>query len=120
LPAFLILNFLGGLRNYRLKTRRHAVETAHLEAWLADSLACLDQDYALCIELLKNQRLVKGYSDTHARGLTKFHKVMKAATLLEAREDAADWMRRLREAALQDENGAALDGAIKTVESFAR
>ena len=35
------------------------------------------------------------------------------------RDDAADWCRRLREAALKDEEGKALAGAIQTIESFA-
>ena len=34
---------------------------------------------------------------------------------LAPRADGADWMRRLRDAALMDENGIALDGALKTV-----
>ena len=118
LRAFLMLHFLGGLKGYRLKTRRHAVEVAHLEAWLK---ACTDmaaQDYVLAVELLRNRRLIKGYSDTHARGLSKFDKVMGAADLLKGRDDAAEWMARIREAALQDPEGDALDGALKTVESF--
>ncbi len=118
LRSFLMLHFLGGLKGYRLKTRRHQVEVAHLEGWLRDSLAVLDRDYALAVEMLKNRRLIKGYSDTHARGLTKFATVMGAAALLEGREDAADWMARLREAALQDPEGTALEGAIQTVRSF--
>ncbi|MEW9920620.1 indolepyruvate oxidoreductase subunit beta family protein [Marimonas sp. MJW-29] len=118
LRSFVMLHFLGGLKVYRLKTRRHEVEVAHLEAWLRDSLAVLEDDYALAVELLKNRRLIKGYSDTHARGLTKFGTVMGAAALLKGRDDAAEWMKRLREAALQDPEGKALDGAIKTVRSF--
>ncbi|MFK7755184.1 MAG: DUF6537 domain-containing protein, partial [Sedimentitalea sp.] len=118
LRSFLMLHFLGGLKAYRLKTRRHMVEMAHLEAWLAQSLAPLDRDYALSVELLKNRRLIKGYSDTHARGLSKFATVMSTVSLLEGRADAADWMARLREAALQDPAGKALDGAIETVRSF--
>jgi indolepyruvate ferredoxin oxidoreductase beta subunit len=35
--------------------------------------------------------------------------------MLKSREDAADWIRRLREAALKDEKGDMLDGALKTV-----
>lgn len=116
LPGFLMLYFLGGLKNYRLRTRRHAVETSHLEEWLHTALSA--RSYEMRIELLKNQRLIKGYSDTHARGLSKFGKVMEAAKLLEGRSDAADWMARLREAALQDSEGKALDGAIETVKSF--
>ncbi len=118
LRSFVMLHFLGGLKGYRLRTRRHEVEVAHLEQWLADSLKPLDRDYMLAVELLKNRRLVKGYSDTHVRGLTKFATVMNAATLLEGREDAAEWMNRLREAALQDPEGKALAGAIETVRSF--
>ncbi len=35
--------------------------------------------------------------------------------VLKGRADAADWLRRLREAALKDEKGDMLDGALKTV-----
>lgn len=118
LRAFLILHVLGGLKGYRLKTRRHAVETQHLEDWLTTSLTMAMQDYALAVELLNNRRLIKGYSDTHVRGHSKFSAVMQAAALLEGRADAADWMRRLREAALQDPEGKALEGALRTVRSF--
>lgn len=118
LRSFLMLHFLGGLKNYRLKTRRHEIEVAHLNQWLNDSLAPLQDDYDLSVELLRNRRLVKGYSDTHARGLTKFATVMGAAEMLSGRKDAAEWMNRLREAALKDPDGKALEGAIQTVRSF--
>jgi indolepyruvate ferredoxin oxidoreductase beta subunit len=118
LRSFLMLHLLGGLKGYRLKTRRHEVEMAHLQSWLDTALSVLQDDYDLAVELLKNRRLIKGYSDTHARGITKFATVMSAAPLLKGREDAAQWMHRLREAALQDPDGDALDGAIKTVRSF--
>ena len=61
------------------------------------------------------RRLVKGYSDTHARGLSKFDRVMAAVTALSAREDGAVWLDRLKRAALADEAGTALDGVLKTV-----
>ena len=35
------------------------------------------------------------------------------------RDDAADWARRLREAALKDSAGKELDGVIQTIKSFA-
>jgi len=34
---------------------------------------------------------------------------------LAAREDGAAWLKRLRQAALMDEQGIALDGALKTI-----
>jgi indolepyruvate ferredoxin oxidoreductase beta subunit len=58
---------------------------------------------------------VKGYADTHVRGITKFDRVIAAVPALAAREDGAQWLRRLRQAALADENGDALDGALRTI-----
>lgn len=119
LLAFLMLHVLGGLKRYRLKTHRHALEVTHLENWLSSALDLVESDYDLAVELIKNRRVIKGYSDTHTRGLGKFDKLMDAATLLKGRKDAAEWMARLREASLQDPDGTALDGAIETVRSFA-
>ena len=116
---FLVLYVLGGLRRFRRGTLRHANEVAHRDAWLTKVKAAAAKDYDLAVELLQARRLVKGYSDTHARGQSKFDKVMLGAAKLEGRPDAADWVRRLREAALKDEDGIALSGALKTIDSFA-
>jgi indolepyruvate ferredoxin oxidoreductase beta subunit len=116
---FLPLYFLGGMRRFRRGTLRHANEVAHRDAWLAKVKAAAAKDYDLAVELLQARRLVKGYSDTHARGQSKFDKVMLGAAKVESRPDAAEWVRRLREAALKDEDGIALSGALKTIDSFA-
>ncbi len=118
LAGFVMLYLLGGSRSWRLKTLRHAHEVAHLEEWLTNALSHVDEDYQLAVELLRCRRLIKGYSDTHARGLTKFDQVCRASVQLIGRKDAADWIRRLREAALKDEEGKALAGALKTIGSF--
>ena len=68
--------------------------------------------------MLRCRRLIKGYSDTHARGLSKYDLVMDGIALVQGRPDAADWARRLREAALKDEEGKALQGALATIRSF--
>ena len=117
--GFALLWAVGGLRGWRRRTLRHRQERAHLDAWLQAALAEAPRDYALAVEIIRNRRLVKGYSDTHARGLSKYDRVMAGIALVRGRADAADWARRLREAALQDEAGAALDGALMTVRSFA-
>jgi indolepyruvate ferredoxin oxidoreductase beta subunit len=119
LRGFLMLYLLGGLRGWRRRTLRHRQEQAHLERWLAVAMDERSRNYDLAVELVRCRRLVKGYSDTHARGLSKFDRVLDAIRLVAAREDAADWARRLREAALKDEEGKALDGAIATIRSFA-
>ncbi|MBC2835732.1 indolepyruvate oxidoreductase subunit beta family protein [Paragemmobacter straminiformis] len=119
LTAFVTLYLIGGLRFWRPRTLRHAQEVAHLDRWLALALGYRATDYALAVEVIRCRRLVKGYSDTHARGLSKFDRVIDAIALVAGRDDAADWARRLREAALRDEEGKALDGAIQTIRSFA-
>jgi indolepyruvate ferredoxin oxidoreductase, beta subunit len=118
LHGFVMLHVLGGLKRWRLKSLRHATETAHIDAWLATTLAYLPANYDLAVEVIRCRRLIKGYSDTHTRGLSKFDKTLAAIATVKDRPDAADWARRLREAALQDEEGKALDGAIATIKSF--
>lgn len=112
---FLGLYAVAGLRGRRRGSLRHARETAHREAWLATASATLPVNYDLAVEVLGCRRLVKGYSDTHARGVSKFDRVLSALPTLTPREDGAVWLARLRQAALLDEAGVALDGALKTV-----
>ncbi|TIQ34499.1 MAG: indolepyruvate oxidoreductase subunit beta family protein [Mesorhizobium sp.] len=113
--GFAMLWFIGGLRRWRRRLLRHKVEVEHLERWYELALAHARDDYALGLEILNCRRLIKGYSDTHARAQSKFDRVLSALPMLKGREDAADWIRRLREAALKDEKGDMLDGALKTV-----
>lgn len=116
--GFGLLWLVAGRKPHRRGTLRHRIEVEHRDRWLDLVRATISKDYALAVEVLKCRRLIKGYSDTHARGHSKFDQVLGALPALEGREDAADWIRRLREAALQDEEGKALDGALKTVASF--
>ena len=116
--AYLALYLVGGLRGYRRRTLRHAEEVAHRKRWLGVATGYLGRDYDLAVEVIRCRRLVKGYSDTHARGLSKFDRVLDGIALVAGRDDAADWARRLREAALSDEEGNALDGALATIRSF--
>ena len=116
LGPFLLLYALGGLKGYRRRTRRHAVEQAHLDNWLSRAASVAASDPALATEILCCGRLIKGYSDTHARGLSKFDMVLGMVDRFADRPDAASCTRRLREAALLDEGGEALSDAIRTIE----
>ena len=113
--GFLQLYIVAGMRPWRRKLLRHEHETDFLRNWLDLVASEASRDPALALELLRCRRLVKGYSDTHARGESKFARVTGALPLLAGREDAAAWLRRLREAALADEAGKALDGALATL-----
>jgi indolepyruvate ferredoxin oxidoreductase beta subunit len=112
---FLALHVLSALKPVRRTTLRHQREMAHLDKWLALAATQAKLNYDLAVEIIATRRLVKGYSDTHARGESKFDRVIGAVPLLSGRDDGADWLRRLREAALMDEAGIALDGALKTI-----
>lgn len=118
LVPFLVLYTLGGMRRWRRGLLRHEQEVAHRDAWLAKAMAYLDREYALAVEVLNARRLVKGYSDTHARGLSKFDRVLAGIALVEGRDDAAQWARRLIAAALEKAGDDAVDGVIQTIRSF--
>jgi indolepyruvate ferredoxin oxidoreductase beta subunit len=112
---FLMLYVLSALKPLRRTTLRHQREMAHLDQWLAVATGNVARNYDVAVEVINARRLIKGYSDTHTRGESKFARVLGAVPHLAARTDGADWMRRLRDAALMDETGIALDGALKTI-----
>jgi len=115
---FVPLYLIGGMKRFRRGTLRYSGERAHLEAWLSTVRDALARDPAAAVEMLRNRRLIKGYSDTHARGNSKFDRVQAASIRLLGRPDAAEWIARLRRAALLDEEGKALDDALKTVDTL--
>ncbi len=68
-----------------------------------------ETDVTAAVELVACQRLIKGYSDTFERGLGNFERIVAAWPGLAGRPDAGATVRRLREAALADDEGKALD-----------
>jgi len=102
---FLVLRLLASRRRSRRGTLRYAKENARIEVWLAAVRQARDRDIAM--ELVLSQNLIKGYGETHERGLRKFEAVMEAYR----RGASAQALRALREAALKDEG--ALDTALK-------
>ena len=115
LRGHLQLRAVAGLRRWRRRTQRHAQEMAHLQAWLDAVDRALATDYALAVELLRCRRLIKGYSDTHVRGSGRFDRLLTAAALLAGSEGAGASLAALREAALRDAEGRALDDALKAL-----
>jgi indolepyruvate ferredoxin oxidoreductase beta subunit len=87
----------------------------HLERWLALATSTAEQDYDLAVEVIACRRLVKGYSDTHVRGTSKFDRLVSSVPQLIGKPDSAGWLRRLRLAALADEDGKMLEGALQTL-----
>ncbi|WP_144097331.1 indolepyruvate oxidoreductase subunit beta family protein [Croceicoccus sediminis] len=115
---FIALYVMGGMRWLRRSSLRHRQETAHRRDWLALATELAPENYELGVEVIKCQRLIKGYSDTHARGQSKFARVTAEIRQIAMRDDAAQWARRLRETGIKDGEGGDLDGLIRTIRSF--
>jgi indolepyruvate ferredoxin oxidoreductase beta subunit len=108
--GFLLLYAVSGLRRWRRGTLRYRVEQERIGAWLAHikSLATRPGGYDAAVELAECQRLVKGYGDTHARGLKNYGVIIDAVQRMSDRADLAAIVKRLRTAALADEEGRQL------------
>lgn len=116
---FMGLYIISALKPMRRGMLRHEMELAHIARWLDLATEQLSTNYDLATQVLATRRLIKGYSDTHSRGEAKFDRVLAAVPVLSARPDGGEWLGRLVQAALADEPGKALDGALATVRSFA-
>jgi indolepyruvate ferredoxin oxidoreductase, beta subunit len=115
LRGHLQLRAVAALRRWRRDNRRHAEETAHLDAWLGAVELARHSDSALARELLRCRRVIKGYSDTHARGSGRFDNLLRAAERLRGQPQASATLVSLREAALRDAEGRALDEALRAL-----
>lgn len=109
LRGFLLLSAIAGMRRWRRSTLRYQVENARIEAWLRDLAQAASP--ALALEIVRCQRLVKGYGDTHARGWRNFERI-RAAWQRGGRDMAPATLHALVEAALADEEGKRLDEAL--------
>ena len=111
LGGYLQLWGLSRLRAWRRATLRFQLETQRIEEWLGHIATAAHRNPALAVEVVLCQRLVKGYSDTHARGLANYQTLMAAVQRAGATLAPAT-VRELREAALADEHGKQLRAAL--------
>lgn len=103
---FLMLSLLAGWRRWRRGTLRYKLEQARIEDWLALARSAPPE---IALELVKCQRLIKGYGDTFERGLGNYARIVDR---YRAGGIAAADIARLRDAALADEDGKALALAL--------
>jgi indolepyruvate ferredoxin oxidoreductase beta subunit len=112
LRGYLMLTFLAMLRRWRRSTLRFVHENGRIEAWLAEIHHVSDSDPALATEIARCQRLVKGYGDTHERGLRNYA-LLRSAWQRGGPRMTAALLAELRQAALADEHGKALATALQ-------
>ncbi len=119
LRGFLLLRLVASLRVMRRATYRFGVEQARIDEWLSAVKSEAAGDYALACEIAALPRLIKGYGETHERGLGNFSAVMAALGRVRAQADPVKTLAALRDAALADEEGAALKAAIARLDDRA-
>ena len=111
LRGFLMLYTVAGMKRWRRSTLRFEQENALIEQWLRLIESAAATNPQLAIEVAQCQRLVKGYSDTHERGLRNYETligvVQTAGVTL-----APATLRELRDAALADERGDKLRATL--------
>ena len=112
LGGFLLLYGIASLRRFRRGSLRYSHENAKIEAWLDRIEASLPQGIDHAMEVVRCQRLIKGYGDTYDRGWASFSTLMAIAD-----EVDAPTLRRLREAALADDRGQALAQELALLQS---
>jgi len=113
LSGFLLLYCVASLRSWRPSSLRYQREHAEMRNWLAHIESHASSDYALALEIAECQRLVKGYGDTHARGMRNFKLIEALLPKLADKDDGVSRLRALREAALKDEEGAQLAALLR-------
>ncbi len=110
--GFLLLWTLARLKRLRRGMHRFREEQERIEAWLGRVGEAYAVSPAFALETAKCANLVKGYGDTHERGVRSFERTMACLPACAAAPDPAASLRRLREAALADPDGGRLDAAI--------
>jgi indolepyruvate ferredoxin oxidoreductase beta subunit len=124
IAGYLRLKLLATLRRWRPRSHRFREEQAQIETWLALITEAAQLSAALALEIAECARLIKGYGETHARGLGNYHaiehRVMRPA--LAGRIDpaaASDAVAAARVAALADPEGERLAQCLAEIEERA-
>ena len=109
------LRLLASLRVLRPLGSRYATEQALIEEWLGGIEAATRLSPALGLELARCGQLIKGYGSTNERGKDNLLHILRhvcgPASQVPVAEQA-EAVARIRQAALQDEAGQALDQAL--------
>ena len=110
--GYSMLWVMARARPLRPRSLRFGLEQTAIDAWLDRAVRLGERDPDLACEVVECQGVLKGYGATHAHGRESFTLIMAAVDSWTEGSHGADQVRRLREAALADEDGAALRAAL--------
>jgi indolepyruvate ferredoxin oxidoreductase beta subunit len=116
---FLMLAKMRRIRPYGI---RYAQEQEQIESWLRLIVEAAHRSTDLASEIAECARLIKGYGDTHARGLANY-RAIEARVIRPALDGtlpvahAADAVASARTAALKDPEGESLARCLAEIEA---
>jgi indolepyruvate ferredoxin oxidoreductase beta subunit len=118
--GFLRVWLLSKLRPWRPRTHRFREEQAAIETWLGHIARAAEIDLALAIEIAACAELIKGYGDTHERGMASYMRIVDevvepALSGALAAGRAGDALANARAAALADPTGRRLAEVIEAI-----
>lgn len=120
--GFARLRLVAGLRWWRPRSFRYIEEQAEIERWLGQIRAAAPLGADLAREIAELARLIKGYGDTHRRGLGNYRRISDEviAPALAGRispSAATDAVASARVAALADPEGESLAKTLAAIAS---
>jgi indolepyruvate ferredoxin oxidoreductase beta subunit len=110
--GYTLLTTMARVRPLRPRSLRFGREQKAIDAWTEQALSVAAHDADLAREIVECQRVLKGYGATYEHGSESFAKLMDAALSMAGSADAAERLAELREAALADEQGTALEAKL--------
>lgn len=113
--GYLLVRSLAWLRPWRPYSYRYGVEQQHINAWLGRIRTAAARDMQLALEIVSCAGLIKGYSDTHRRGMASFLAIMDALVdnpASSAPLEQAAAIANARNAALADPEGNTLKTSL--------
>jgi indolepyruvate ferredoxin oxidoreductase beta subunit len=124
ISGYLRFLMLAKLRRLRPHGHRYKQEQAQIESWLALIVEAARHSMELSLEVAECARLIKGYGDTYARGLTNYRtiegKVIRPALAGDiSPPHAADAIASARTAALVDPEGESLAKCLSGIDGQA-
>lgn len=108
--GYLLLRFVANLRGLRHRSLRYKEEHKRINGWLSLIKEFSANDTAKALEIAKCPRLIKGYGDTHARGINRFSRIM--AGIEQQQELHAEAITELCDAALLSDTGVEFNDAL--------
>jgi indolepyruvate ferredoxin oxidoreductase beta subunit len=118
--GFARLRLLAALRRWRRRSHRFAEEQKAIEAWLERVVAAARLSLPLAMEIVQCAKLVRGYGETHRRGVRN-HALIEARLVGPALAGAlapgfaADAIASARTAALADPEGDGLERTLAEI-----